>query len=89
MITSANLSLRINGLPVENIKVRRELANGIYTGKNELVIHDPTLGDFPLDSAFDIEIKDLSLPEADRKWTVITVDELFRRLQNSGVIPKL
>lgn len=89
MIASASLSLRINGMPVENMKVRRELANGMYTGKHELVIHDSLLGDFQLDNGFDIEFKDLTLPEADRKWTRITAEELFTRLQESGVIPKI
>jgi hypothetical protein len=89
LIACANLSLRVNSLPVENVKVRRELVNGSYTGRNELVIHDSVLGDFPLDGAFDIEIKDLTLPEGERKWVPVTATDLFSRLQDSGVIPKL
>jgi hypothetical protein len=48
MISNTNLSVRICGIVVACIKVRRELRNGEYTGRNEILFEDPILGFMPL-----------------------------------------
>ena len=49
MISNTNLSVRICGIVVACIKVRRvSFGNGEYTGRNEILFEDPILGFMPL-----------------------------------------
>jgi len=76
MIFQATFALRVNGMPITNLKVRRVLRGGSYTSQNELVIFDPILGPFPLDYTFEIEMRELP----DGEWSMISSDALYKKL---------
>ncbi len=76
MIFQSSFALRVNGMPITNLKVRRVLRDGSYTNQNELVIFDPIIGPFPLDYTFEIEMRDLP----DGEWAMISSDALYKKL---------
>jgi hypothetical protein len=45
------------GIVVACLKVRRELRDGEYARRNEIVFEDPILGFLPLDDSFTVEMK--------------------------------
>ena len=89
MLSNTNLSVRVNGIVISSLKIRRELRNGAYTGRNEIVIHDPMLGSLPLDNDFEIEIKNLELAPDQREWKRQSVEDLYESLVNVGAVPKI
>ena len=56
-ISGTNLSVRMCGIVVACLKVRRELRDGEYARRNEIVFEDPILGFLPLDDSFTVEMK--------------------------------
>lgn len=89
MLSNTNLSVRVNGIVITSLKIRRELRNGAYTGKNEIVIHDPLLGALPLDNEFEIDIKNLEVDPEKRTWQRVDIEELYQSLVEVGAVPKI
>lgn len=85
MTSNTNLSVRICGIAVACLKVRREIRDGQYTGRNELVFEDPILGFMPLDNSFSIELKRLNIPLEDRAWERTDVEGLYAALIDAGL----
>jgi len=69
----AQLYLRVNGIQIDNLKVRRKMVSGAPIGDVELVIEDPLLGKFAIDDGFVLEIT----RDRRRKWEPTTVKDLL------------
>jgi hypothetical protein len=87
MISNTNLSVRICGIAVARLKVRREHRDGEYTGRNEIVFEDPILGFMPMDDSLTIELKRLNVPFEKRVWEPTDVQGLYAALIEAGAIP--
>ena len=79
--------LRVNGIEITNLKIRRKMISGFPVGEHELVIEDPTLGNFAIDdndevlpgsSKFLLEVK----IKPSNKWKTISVNTLIQELLN-------
>jgi len=72
------LYLRVNGIEINNLKIRRKMISGAPIGERELVIEDPQLGRFAIDDTFILEIT------ADRrsKWKVVSVGSFLAMLDS-------
>lgn len=99
MAVGPNLNIRVNGITISHLKLRRQLVNGAPVGKLEVVIQDPVLGMFAIDDnedvpagapRFVIEIQDTSIPAAERcklkskGWKIISVTDLLSTLESIG-----
>jgi hypothetical protein len=87
MISNTNLSVRVCGIVVARLKVRREVQDGEYTGQNEIVFEDPVLGFMPLDDSLTIELKRLNVPVKDRVWEPTDTAGLYAFLVEAGAVP--
>jgi hypothetical protein len=87
MISNTNLSVRVCGIVVARLKMRREIQDGEYTGRNQMVFADPILGFMPLDDSLTIELKRLNVPFEERVWEPTDLRGLIARLHAAGAIP--
>jgi hypothetical protein len=87
MIANTNLSVRVCGVVVARLKVRREVQDGEYTGWNEIAFEDPVLGFMPLDDSLTIELKRLDVPFEDRVWELTDTVGLYALLVEAGAVP--
>jgi len=71
--------VRVDGIDVPVLRIRREMTHGFPCGPKELVVKDPALGMFALDQNFTIEVKDLSVPGIE--WKRVTPAELIALLE--------
>jgi hypothetical protein len=72
----AQLYLRVNGIDITNVRLRRKMADGLPIGERELVIEDPILGKFAIDNSFILEVTF----DRRKKWKTVTVPELITTL---------
>lgn len=57
MITTRHaIGLRLNGLLIEQLKIRAKLIEGVPSQQLEVLIKDPVLGELTLHEGFDMEI---------------------------------
>ena len=74
----AQFWLRVNGIEIEGLKVRRKMVSGAPIGERELVIEDPLLGRFAIDEAFILEAR----TDRRKKWKSITISDLFEMIDS-------
>jgi hypothetical protein len=74
----ASLYLRVNGIEIDSLKIRRKMISGAPIGERELVIEDPILGKFAIDDSFIIEAR----PDRRRKWRTSSIADLFEMIGN-------
>jgi hypothetical protein len=77
---SSNLQIRVNGIKIEKLKLRRQMRSGYPDGPWEVVVTDPVLGEFAIDDTFEIELKQCRQP-----WRKIFSAELLTTLESIGV----
>lgn len=71
--------LRVNGIDIENLKVRRKMVYGAPIGEREFVIEDPLLGKFAIDDDnFIIEFRS----NKHKKWQNFSVAKLLEIIDN-------
>lgn len=70
--------LRVNGIEINNIRVRRKMVVGFMTSDWELVIEDPILGRFAIDDSFIIEAKN----DLRKKWKLTSVKNFLAMLDS-------
>jgi hypothetical protein len=85
------LHIRVNGTPITQVKIRRELVQGEPIGEQEVLIQVPatenlpSLGLIPIDNTFVVEINDGEKPD----WKPVRIKELlvllYRALLGSGL----
>ncbi len=63
------LYLRVNGIAIENLKIRRKMRSGAFLDEHELVIEDPIIGKFAIDDSFNLEAR----TDRRKKWNPTTV----------------
>jgi hypothetical protein len=73
---NVSLKVRVNGIPVDRINIRRQIRGGYPDGPKEIVITDPTLGKFAIDDSFNIEFKE------GKRWRKTFVSELLTMLES-------
>jgi hypothetical protein len=69
--------LRINGIEVTNVGLRRKMLLGLPVGGREVVIEDTRLGKFAIDDNFVIETS-----SNHKDWVLITIADLLLVLDN-------
>ena len=72
------LYLRVNGIEIDNLKIRRKLISGAPIGEREIVIEDPALGKFAIDDSFILETRS----DRRRKWRLSSIAELLEMIAN-------
>lgn len=72
----SQLYLRVNGIDITNLKIRRKMVSGAPIGEKELVIEDPTLGKFSIDDSFAIEVS----TDHRTKWKTVSVGDFLALL---------
>jgi len=77
---SLQLYLRVNGVEIDSLKIRRKMVSGAPIGDREFVISDPLFGKFSIDDTFILEVR----ADRRRKWKVTSITELFEMI---GRIP--
>lgn len=77
---STNLQVRVNGISIEKLTLRRQMREGYPDGPWEVVVTDPVLGQFAVDDSFEIELKMIKKP-----WRKIFAAELLTTLNEIGV----
>lgn len=92
------LYIRVNGVNISHIKIRPRMVDGALVGEREIVIDVPALGSLPalgmfaIDDSFVIEVKDTSIPAAERRlmdskgWKIVSVQDLLAMLDSIGAI---
>lgn len=75
----SQLYLRVNGIDIANLKIRRRMTSGVPIGERELVIEDPMLGKFAIDDSFVIEIS----TDRRSKWKSVSVGNFLAMLDSS------
>jgi hypothetical protein len=80
MKSPLTIKVKITGLSVLKVNLRRKLEKGVLTNVWELVFTLPGLGTMSLEDDFHIELYDTSLPKEERKWVDTTVGELKKDL---------
>lgn len=100
-MAGANLYIRVNGINITHLKVRREMVDGKPVGKRQIVVTDPVFGSFAIDdneelqpgmSRFILELKDISIPPEQRRdmesrgWRTVNIDELLSVLEGIGAL---
>ncbi len=80
MKSPLTIKVKITGLLVLKVNLRRKIEKGVLTNQWELVFLLPGLGTMPLEDDFTIEVYDTALPKEERKWVETTVGELKRDL---------
>lgn len=98
---ATQVQVRVNGIQISRMRVRRKLVNGVPAGDFELVIEDPILGMFAIDdnqdipygaSSFLLEVKDMTIPAAERNrmpskgWKKINEEDLLNTLIQIGAL---
>lgn len=76
MKSPLNIKVKITGLEVLRVNLRRKIEKGTLTNVWELVFTLPGLGTMPLEDDFTIEVYDTTLPKDERKWVETTVGVL-------------
>ena len=84
MISNTSLSVRVCGLA---LGCAREIQDGEYTGRNQIVLADPTIGWMPLDDSLTIELRRLNVPFEERVWEPTDLRGLIAKLHAAGAIP--
>lgn len=79
---SANLQIRVNGILITKLTLRREMKSGYPDGPYQVVITDPVLGPFAINDTFEIELK-----EGRGKWRKVFANELLTTLNAIGTTP--
>ena len=74
------IRVKITGLAVLKVNLRRKVESGSLTNKWELVFTMPGLGTMALEDDFNVEIYDTTAPAADRKWVEMSVGDLKKAL---------
>lgn len=76
------LAVRVNGIPIWTIRLRRNAADGTP----EVVVVDPVLGPFAIDDRFTIEVRALAgVPglaaiACESRWRPVSANQLFNLL---------
>lgn len=70
------LYLRVNGIDIDSLKVRRKMVAGAPIGELEIVIEDPVLGKFSIDDSFELETRS----DRRRKWSLTSVYNLLEMI---------
>lgn len=70
------LYLRVNGIQIENVKIRRKMVAGAPVGDREIVIEDPVLGNFAIDDTFILEVT----RDRRKKWEITSVQNFLAML---------
>jgi len=75
---ASQLYLRVNGIEIDTLRIRRKMVSGAPIGERELVIEDPVLGKFSIDDGFILEARS----DRRRKWEPTSISELFEMIGN-------
>jgi len=75
---SSQLYLRVNGIQIDNLKIRRKMISGAPIGEKELVIEDPMLGKFSIDDSFILEVS----TDRRTKWKTVSVGNFLAMLDS-------
>jgi hypothetical protein len=87
-----HLQVRVNGVPITKLTIRRRRRNGYPSDQLELVIHDPTIGSFAIHDGFELEIKSRTAPESaqgvlvEQDWQRVSPEHLIALLRGRFVI---
>jgi hypothetical protein len=73
---SSQVYLRVNGIQIDNLKIRPKMVSGAPIGEKELVIEDPLLGKFAIDDSFILE----TTTDRRRKWEITSVKNFLAML---------
>jgi hypothetical protein len=84
----STVKIKITGLLVPRVNLRRKIEKGNLTNVWELVFTLPGLGTIPLDDSFMVEIYDMTLPKAERKWVEVSVNDLKKALLMGKYVKK-
>ena len=77
METKNQLMLRVNGIVINEVKLRRKVIDGHLSEKYEVEVNDPILGKLSLTNDFLIEVKGGVSPKV---WHTIILDNLVTLL---------
>lgn len=88
MKSPLSIKVKITGLPVDKINLRRKIENGNLTNLWELVAELPGLGTIPLDDDVQLEIYDSEPPKVERVWVWMSVGALKRDLLDGKYVKK-
>jgi hypothetical protein len=80
MKSPLTIKIKITGLEVLKVNLRRKIKKGTLTNVWELVFTLPGLGTMSLEDDFLISICDITVPKAERKWVETTVGDLKKDL---------
>jgi len=80
MKSPLTIKVKITGLQVLKVNLRRKIEKGVLTNQWELVFTLPGLGTMSLEDDFNVEVYDTGLPKEERKWFETTVGELKKDL---------
>ena len=79
MKKALSIRIKVGGIQVENISLRRKIVAGHIQEVRELVVTLPAFGTFPLDDDMIVSIYDSASPEP-RKWEDILANTLKEAL---------
>ncbi len=77
---SSHLQIRVNGLVIQKMTLRRQMRSGYPDGPWEIVVTDPVIGQFAIDDSFEIELKQCRQP-----WRKVFTAEVLTTLNEIGV----
>jgi len=83
-----SIKVKITGLLIPKVNLRRKIESGSLTNLWELVFYVAGLGTVPLDDDFSLEIYDTTLPKAERKWVEMSVGDLKKALLAGKYVKK-
>ena len=75
-----DLRVRVDGLEVQTLRLRRGMVRGFPCGPREIVVKDASLGTFALNDDFIIEVLN-----QEGFWQNTTVTNLLSLLESKGV----
>lgn len=81
MTKNIHIRAKLTGIDIQTLRLRRKLDTGSLTDQIELVAVIPAFGSLPLDDDMQLDIRDMSLPPAERIWKTVTAKELREALQ--------
>jgi hypothetical protein len=80
MKSPLSIKVKITGLLVLKVNLRRKIEKGTLTNVWELVFTLPGLGTMPLEDDFVVEVYDTALPKGERQWVETSVGDLKQDL---------
>lgn len=68
--------LKVNGIEIDSLKIRRKMVSGAPIGELEIVIEDPVLGKFSIDDSFVLEVRS----DRRKRWRPSSVADLLEMI---------